>query len=82
MVLPEVENALGPDDGGRLLMKDRTMPSVESITAHEQAASEITELRRKGVPCHLEDHPNASGHHLRVVQDEDTQPNLPPFPSD
>lgn len=63
-------------------MKNKVIPSVETLTAHEQAAAAITELRRKGIPCHLEDHPDRTGHHVEIIRDEDTQPKLPPFSVD
>ncbi|MGC4013557.1 MAG: hypothetical protein QM755_03410 [Luteolibacter sp.] len=60
-------------------MKSKSIPSVENLTAHEQAAEKITSLRRKGIPCHLEDHPDRHGHHLEIVRDEKTDPDLPPI---
>ncbi len=50
-------------------MKDKIIPAPEILAAHEQAAAEITELRRKGIHCHIEDHVAAGGHCLDVVVD-------------
>lgn len=76
LIFPPADRSCG------LAMKNIIVPSVESLAAHEEAAAEITQLRRRGVPCHLEDHPNRNGHHIEIVHDEDTQPKLPPFPVD
>jgi hypothetical protein len=46
------------------------MPSPEEITQHEHAASFIMELRRRGVPCHVEKHSGAAGEHVDVVVDQ------------
>lgn len=51
-------------------MKTTTViPPGDVLAAHEMAAKEILELRRKGVPCHLEDHSDRSGHRVDVVQE-------------
>jgi hypothetical protein len=50
-------------------MKTRIMPATDVLAAHEQAALEIGELRRKGIPCHLEDRADRSGHHVDVVRE-------------
>ena len=42
---------------------------MDMLVAHEQAAMEIGELRRKGIHCHLEDHADESGHHVEVVRE-------------
>jgi len=49
-------------------MKPISIPAPETLAAHERAALEIGELRRKGVPCHLEEHAGPAGHHLEIVQ--------------
>jgi hypothetical protein len=51
-------------------MKTTTViPPGDTLATHEQAAKEILELRRKGVPCHLEDHSDRSGHRVDVVRE-------------
>jgi hypothetical protein len=50
-----------------VVMKTRIIPATDVLAAHEQAALEIGELRRKGIPCHLEDRADRSGHHVDVV---------------
>ncbi len=45
------------------------IPPSDLLATHEQAAKEILELRRKGVPCHLEDHSDRSGHRVDVVRE-------------
>ena len=52
-------------------MKERIIPAPESISAHEQAAAEITELRKKGIHCHLEEKTHEGGHCVDVVVDPD-----------
>lgn len=42
-------------------MKEKTIPAPETLAAHEQAAAAITELRRKGIHCHIEDHASTGG---------------------
>ncbi|MCW1912019.1 hypothetical protein OJ996_00430 [Luteolibacter sp. GHJ8] len=42
-------------------MKDKIFPAPETLAAHEQAAAEITELRRRGIHCHIEDHASTGG---------------------
>jgi hypothetical protein len=48
-------------------MKPISIPAPESLAAHERAAREIGELRRKGVPCHLEERAGPAGHQLDIV---------------
>lgn len=51
-------------------MKTTTViPPADQLAAHELAAKEILDLRRKGVPCHLEDHSDRSGHRVDVVRE-------------
>lgn len=50
-------------------MKTKTIPAENVLAAHEQAAAEIGELRRKGKPCHLEEHVDDGGHHVDVIED-------------
>jgi hypothetical protein len=52
-------------------MKTTTViPPGDSLVTHELAAKEILELRRKGVPCHLEDRSDSSGHRVDVVRED------------
>ena len=60
-------------------MNSKLIPSSENLMAHEQAAEKITRLRKKGIPCHLEDHPERGGHRVEIVEDEKTDPDLPPI---
>jgi hypothetical protein len=48
-------------------MRTMCIPGTDVLVAHEQAALEIGELRRKGIHCHLEEHADQSGHHVEVV---------------
>ncbi len=50
-------------------MKEISIPATDVLAAHEQAAQEIGELRRKGVPCHLEEHSDATGHRIDIVRE-------------
>jgi hypothetical protein len=60
--------------------RDR-IPAHETLAAHEQAAAEITELRRKGIHCHIEEHVTTGGHCLDVVVDpEGPVEAVPPPP--
>lgn len=52
-------------------MNERIIPAPETISAHEQAAEEIKELRRKGIHCHLEEKSHEGGHCVDVVVDTD-----------
>ena len=52
-------------------MKQKTIPASETLAAHEEAAAQITELRRKGIHCHLEDKSRNGGHCIDVVVDPD-----------
>jgi hypothetical protein len=61
-------------------MNEKIIPSADTLAAHEQAAAEITELRRKGIHCHIEEHSHTLGHHLGVVQDGDEPVENPPPP--
>ena len=45
------------------------IPPGDLLATHELAAKEILELRRRGVPCHLEDHSDRSGHRVDVVRE-------------
>lgn len=49
---------------------------ADQLAAHELAALEIGELRRKGVPCHLEDHSGRGGHRIDIVREEPESPRL------
>ncbi len=51
-------------------MRTMCIPTTDVLVAHEQAALEIRELRRKGIHCHLEDHADQSGHHVEVVLEQ------------
>ncbi|WP_193212452.1 hypothetical protein [Luteolibacter marinus] len=50
-------------------MKAKSIPASDVLAAHEKAALEIGELRRKGKPCHLEEHADAGGLHIDVIED-------------
>lgn len=66
---PSLAYVLFPADGsGRMTTK--IIPSGDVLAAHEQAAARITELRRKGIPCHLEENTDRSGCHIDVVEDQ------------
>lgn len=52
-------------------MNEKVIPAADNLAAHEQAAAEITELRKKGIHCHIEEHCHTHGHHVNVVQDGD-----------
>jgi hypothetical protein len=57
-------------------MKTTTViPASDVLAAHELAALEISELRRKGVQCHLEEHADAFGRRIDIVRE-------PPHPAD
>ncbi|MEK7949441.1 hypothetical protein [Luteolibacter soli] len=55
-------------------MTTRSIPAADVLAAHEQAALEIGELRRKGVHCHLEEKAGRDGPHVDVVRD--SQPEI------
>jgi hypothetical protein len=44
-----------------------TIPMDDVLQSYRQAALRIAELRRKGIPCHLEKKANENGHYLRIV---------------
>ena len=46
-----------------------TKSAADVLVAHERAAMEIGELRRRGIHCHLEEHADRHGHRLDVVRD-------------
>lgn len=50
-------------------MRTMSIPATDVLVAHEQAAMEIGELRRRGIHCHLEEHTDRGGHHLNVVRE-------------
>jgi hypothetical protein len=50
-------------------MRTRIIPAADVLAAHEQAALEIGELRRKGIHCHLEENAGGDGPHVDVVRD-------------
>ena len=52
-------------------MNEKIIPAADNLAAHELAAAEITELRKKGIHCHIEEHGHSHGHHLDVVHDGD-----------
>ena len=54
-------------------MKTRIIPAADVLAAHEQAALEISELRRKGIHCHLEEHPGRDGPQIDVVRDSQSE---------
>ena len=63
------------------MKKDRIIPAQETLAAHEQAAAEITELRRKGIHCHIEEQTTAVGRCLDVIVDpEGPVEAVPPPP--
>ena len=51
-------------------MRTRSIPATDVLVAYEQAAHEISELRRRGIPCHLEEHADPGGPRIDVVRDE------------
>ncbi|WP_035612594.1 hypothetical protein [Haloferula sp. BvORR071] len=53
------------------MKKDTLIPAREILAAHEQAAAEVTQLRRKGIHCHIEEHAAPGGHCLDVVVDRE-----------
>jgi hypothetical protein len=55
-------------------MRTMSIPAADVLVAHEQAALEIGELRRRGIPCHLEDRADRSGHHVDVVREPPSKP--------
>ena len=59
-------------------MRTNRIPATDVLAAHEQAALEIGELRRKGIHCHLEERADGSGPCVEVVldqhEDDDPQP--------
>ena len=59
-------------------MRTRIIPAADVLAAHEQAALEIGELRRRGIPCHLEDRADRSGHHVDVVREPAWRPRGKP----
>lgn len=61
-------------------MNERIVSAPETLAAHEQAAAEITELRRKGIRCHLEEHLREGGHSVDVVVDPEEPAEEPPPP--
>lgn len=44
--------------------------SLAELAEHERAAEELTRLRRKGIPCHLENRPQGNQSHVDVVRDD------------
>jgi len=50
-------------------MRTRITPVTDVLAAHEQAALEIGELRRKGIHCHVEEHAGRDGPQVDVVRD-------------
>ncbi|MFC7336581.1 hypothetical protein ACFQY0_05275 [Haloferula chungangensis] len=50
-------------------MAEKFDPSPSELAEHERAAMELTRLRRKGIHCHLENHPDGSQCHVDVVKD-------------
>lgn len=55
---------------GFAMKRTTVIPPGDLLATHEMAAKEILELRRKGVPCHLEDHSGRDGHRVDVVREE------------
>ena len=60
-------------------MNERIVSAPETLAAHEQAAAEITELRRKGIRGHLEERAREGGHSVDVVVDPE-EPDGDPAP--
>ena len=58
----------------RVAMKPRIIPAADVLVAHEQAALEIGELRRKGIHCHMEESAGHDGPHVEVVRDQASKP--------
>lgn len=56
-------------------MASRIEFSLAELAEHERAAEELARLRRKGIPCHLENHPEGSQSHVNVVRD-DREPRI------
>lgn len=54
---------------GPFVMNEKIIPASDNLAAHEQAAAEITELRRKGIHCHIEENSGSHGHHIDIVHD-------------
>lgn len=50
-------------------MAEKFDPSPIELAEHERAAVEVTRLRRKGIHCHLENHPEGTRSHVDVVRD-------------
>ncbi len=57
-------------------MKTR-IPAPDTLAAYERAAEEIGELRRKGIPCHLEEHGDPGGHCIDVIRDDGVERDKP-----
>ena len=51
-------------------MAEKFGPSLAELAEHERAAIEVTRLRRKGIPCHMENHPDGTQSHVDVVRDD------------
>lgn len=51
-------------------MAEKFDPSPIELAEHERAALEVSRLRRKGIPCHLENHADGPQSHVDVVRDE------------
>jgi hypothetical protein len=47
------------------------MPSPEEIAKHETAAGFVIELRRRGVPCHVQKRSTSHGEYVDVIIDPD-----------
>lgn len=58
----------------RVAMRTRITPATDVLAAHEQAALEIGELRRKGIHCHVEEHAGRDGPQVDVVRDSVPEP--------
>ena len=51
-------------------MAEKFGPSLSELAEYERAAMEVTRLRRKGIPCHMENHPDGTQCHVDVVRDD------------
>ena len=56
-------------DPGPTMKTNSVITPGDLLATHELAAKQILELRRKGVPCHLEDHSDSNGHRVDVVRE-------------
>ena len=57
--------------------KKKTIPMDDPKAAYEKAANEIRELRRKGIPCHLEDESDGRKNYVDVMEDDEPSESDP-----